>query len=485
MFKIEKFKEYYLISLLVMLLFRSINAYSLLPSKYDSSIFAVLGIIGGLLIIHELLYIIKNRQLINFENILFIFLFFLGISILVNYPQSFVSNIRLMVWTALYLVGIYRFSERNHKKIHLINTVNKILIYSFFLISLVSFGMYLLKFSYVYVYGPGPRDHIRIGFLESRLFGAFGDPNYGATMSLIVLVLTIFYLISRWEIENTLYKIFLFFNVILQFFVILLTGSRSALLISFIVVMFTVFVYSLNFFDTRKVVPNIISRVILSVAISLITLGLYFGLQAGTKKVLQILPQHISYELKIDNNKSEKRNLIVKRQFDEQDKKSGISLTRKDVSENSDVSNMRFSIWKSAIEIFKTTPLVGTSPRNLITYAHENLPNTFIAQRSIVVHNAYINVLVSTGILGFLPFTIFLILNGVKIIVFFFRNKNNLPAYFFVYLTILIVLVLSGLFNNEIVLVNTVGTFIFWLYLGNINGYMKGRILDDKSKNEP
>ena len=45
---------------------------------------------------------------------------------------------------------------------------------------------------------------------------------------------------------------------------------------------------------------------------------------------------------------------------------------------------MRFSIWKSSVEIFKTSPIYGTSPRNLLSYAHDKLPNTFISQKSIV-----------------------------------------------------------------------------------------------------
>ncbi|MDT2638334.1 O-antigen ligase family protein [Enterococcus dongliensis] len=484
MLKLEKMKEYYLISLFIMLLLRSINAYSLLPSKYDSIIFAVLGLLGGVFLLQELFIITKKRQLISFDSILLVFLFFLGVSILVNHDNYLESNIKLFVWTSLYLIGIYKFSERNYEKIQFIDLINKILIFSFFIMSVVSFLMYLLKFSYIYVYGSGPREHIRIGFLESRLFGVFGDPNYGATMALIVLILSFFYLIIDQTKKSLPIRVFFVFNIIIQFFIIILSGSRSALSISFVVVAWITFTYSFLLIS-KKHIRNIVFKIILSLTISLLMIAFYYGLQAGTKDFLKVLPEHINYELKVTNDSNstkEKKNLKFNR---ESNKQSEISLTRKDVAENEDISNMRFSIWKSAIEIFKSTPWIGTSPRNIIVYANKNIPTTFIAQKAIVVHNAYINVLVSTGILGFLPFIIFLIVNGLSVLIFFFKNKEKLPNYFNSYLSILLVLVLSGLFNNELVLVNTVGTFIFWLYLGNLNGYMKGmHLLDGKSKNE-
>ena len=93
----------------------------------------------------------------------------------------------------------------------------------------------------------------------------------------------------------------------------------------------------------------------------------------------------------------------------------------------------------------------------------------------LCLHNTFINVLVSTGCFGFLAFIIFLVLRGTTAVIFYFKNIKTLPYSYYVYLSSTVALVLSGLFVNELVLVNTIGTFIFWLYLGKINGYMKGK----------
>ncbi|MGC3666861.1 O-antigen ligase domain-containing protein, partial [Enterococcus faecalis] len=72
--------------------------------------------------------------------------------------------------------------------------------------------------SYVYVYGPGPRVHLRIGFLESRLFGVFGDRNYGATTALVTIILCLYYLFKYLNTKNIFIKIFLVVNIVVQFF---------------------------------------------------------------------------------------------------------------------------------------------------------------------------------------------------------------------------------------------------------------------------
>ena len=112
---------------------------------------------------------------------------------------------------------------------------------------------------------------------------------------------------------------------------------------------------------------------------TLLVLFGYLIVQNGTKDVLVTVPNKIYSAVYKKKRSTEKLR----------ERKEPISLDRKDVVDNSDISNMRFSIWKSSVEIFKTSPIYGTSPRNLLSYAHDKLPNTFISQKSIVVHNTF------------------------------------------------------------------------------------------------
>lgn len=467
--KLYKIKQIYLLVLLIGLILRSINVYSLLPSKYDSLLFAFLAAFGGLLLMIDFLINIKSKKR-AYDILLIIFLVVLLISTIVNRQFGMVSNLKLMVWSCIYFFLVYEFGEISSQDNHFFKKINYSLVISWFFVSLISLGMFLLQFGYEKY--TSPRDRIRIGFLESRLFGLFGDPNYGAIVCIIVIILSVFYLINEWRKKGMIKKVFLISNILIQFPVLLLSGSRSALLISFAILGVTTFIYG-NLFIGQHFSKKFIVKIICSSFFTAAVLGAYFVLQTETKGILQKAPEHVKYVMRFENKKKELQ--IETKRTKEKKAKEEVSLVRKDVAQNTDISNMRFSIWKSAIEVFKTTPFVGTSPRNLIPYAKEKLPNTFIAEQSFVAHNTFINVLVSTGIFGFLVFVIFLVLKGISAIVFYLKNIKTLPYSYYVYLSSTVTLVLSGLFVNELVLVNTIGAFIFWLYLGKINGYMKGK----------
>ena len=85
------------------------------------------------------------------------------------------------------------------------------------------------------------------------------------------------------------------------------------------------------------------------------------------------------------------------------------------------------------------------------------------------MHNAYLNVLTSTGVLGMIPFMVFLIKSTVENLKKIIYSKIIGKDYHFIYCLILLSYALYACLNNELVYENTVGTFIFWLFLGRIN----------------
>ena len=152
-------------------------------------------------------------------------------------------------------------------------------------------------------------------------------------------------------------------------------------------------------------------------------------------------------------------------------KKDGgkISLERSDVENNSDASNGRLGLWKSGFELFKTNVLFGTSPKGIFEYAKEVLPTTFIARTQKYTHNTYVNVITSTGLVGSIPLFFFFIKSFFMVITkaygkakLFFKNNYGMNA------QIVLAIAASAFFLNDIVMVNSVGSLIFWLFLGRI-----------------
>lgn len=145
-------------------------------------------------------------------------------------------------------------------------------------------------------------------------------------------------------------------------------------------------------------------------------------------------------------------------------------IGRTDSDINNDVSNRRFAIWQSGLEIFKTSPMTGITFRNYIPYAKEHLPNTYIVHNDsgdfASLHNSFVDVLVSQGALGMGILLCFI----VSLLIVFFRRffKSNDEEYrynTFLLLMFLPVLV-SMMFYSETFYMNTGGAFLFWAFLG-------------------
>ncbi|MGM0215628.1 O-antigen ligase family protein [Enterococcus sp. AZ109] len=446
--KIIKIKETYLLLLLIGLVVRAINFMSLLPSKYDGVVFTFLAVFGGLLLFYDFVDNVLKRRF-PYDIFLVLFVIILLITSSINRQYGIVPNLKLIIWSSIYYFLAYQFGKECYGNSAFFNKFNLTLIYTWFLLSFVSLAMFFFNFGYEKFYSP--RDRIRIGFLESRLFGVFGDPNYGATTSVVVIILCVCYLVKS---NNKLFKIFLASNIFFQYLYIVLSGSRTAEVVAYVSIAITisVLIFNLDYFRSKSKTL----KVTLSVASIFLSILILYTLIDGTKLFFsQILETIKSWSSNINAGLKSQANT---------------SLVRRDVVESSDVSNMRFSIWKSALEIFSTSWLIGVSPKNLLPYAKEHLPNGFIAQHGFIAHNSYINVLTSTGVLGAMSFFSFCIkdfIQVIKKIEWFNLNKNNFRFFYF-----LVVLSYSvfGLFNSEFVLEHTVGSLVFWLFLGRLMG---------------
>ncbi|PQG70112.1 hypothetical protein CUS01_15175, partial [Enterococcus faecalis] len=89
----------------------------------------------------------------------------------------------------------------------------------------------------------------------------------------------------------------------------------------------------------------------------------------------------------------------------------------------------------SAVEIFKSSWLVGASAANYIPYAHDVLPDSFIGQNTLTTHNGKSSLM---------------------------QDMN-----FYVILSVLAITI-SALFITELVLVSTIGAVVIWFFLGKI-----------------
>ncbi|MGQ4824150.1 O-antigen ligase family protein, partial [Enterococcus faecalis] len=100
-----------------------------------------------------------------------------------------------------------------------------------------------------------------------------------------------------------------------------------------------------------------------------------------------------------------------------------VDLKRPD-TDSGDVSNLRFELWKSAIEIFKSKPISGGSPGYYIEYAHDKLPYTLMGKDTLTAHNFIFLVMAATGGLGLLTLLTFLFIQCFKALRYCFTQPN-------------------------------------------------------------
>ncbi|GHV24446.1 hypothetical protein FACS189465_1680 [Clostridia bacterium] len=111
----------------------------------------------------------------------------------------------------------------------------------------------------------------------------------------------------------------------------------------------------------------------------------------------------------------------------------------------------------------------------MLAYAKEVFPNTFIAKRGYMLpHTTYITVPVCTGIVGaFFIFTFFI--KSIISIVRYYLNNNlkNIGASVNFVSLFLLSMPIYCIFESEILFVNSICTFIFWLFLGFAIDYIE------------
>lgn len=104
----------------------------------------------------------------------------------------------------------------------------------------------------------------------------------------------------------------------------------------------------------------------------------------------------------------------------------------------------RTDIWNEGINLWQSSPLIGVGPSNASVIADGH-----IAQ----LHNAYLQVLVSTGVIGFIPLIILMLK----------AFMNLLKSNFSIFKVIFIIGLLGGLVESRLFNFGSPGNFIFLL----------------------
>ncbi|MBE6716612.1 MAG: O-antigen ligase family protein [Ruminococcaceae bacterium] len=141
-------------------------------------------------------------------------------------------------------------------------------------------------------------------------------------------------------------------------------------------------------------------------------------------------------------------------------------LKRPDVSGNGNLSNGRLRRWQEGIIVFSKSPIIGTSPREVSDFAKIHCPETYLAKYDYIIHNSYIELLAGTGILGFFPLMILLIVSACYMLISVFKKEFNFA--FMILASIVITFACMAILQTEIFFIFTLGGLLFWFALGSV-----------------
>ena len=290
---------------------------------------------------------------------------------------GFSTNIKNLVVFFIYFFAIYPiFQNFSREK-------SRILFNVFFSVITVAntVGVFLSLVQFFMLIGYRVFDYkgllIRQGFVESRLFGILASPNYLSIISLIIII----YLWMRLSALNKIVKTLAISSIVLNFAYIVLSGSRT----TYICLVVAAFLYSLIKFEYSNKAKSFVTL--------LLTVGLVFLSYNGVKYSSDLYLKAHSAEILLNKEKGENNNL---------------TLERTDTSEEN-ISNNRFAIWQSTASFIPKRPLFGYSAGNWYELGKTYDASAYIIKEHYLTHNGYLEVLFYNGILGFLPFAVFMI----------------------------------------------------------------------------
>ncbi len=423
--------------------------------------------LGIILVCYRLLFF---KKFIKVKGIILLVGFALsyGISMLVNFKYGFYENFRGLIFIVFQFGILYAFNTESDSAV----SKKKFFITSFFfmgvvaVLSVLSVYYMLNGVSEIYTQEVGPT--YVVGFAWGRLFGAYWDPNIAATMNSVAVLLSVYFIT---KFKNIFARIAFAVNIVINVLYVTFSDSRTGIVT--LTIATTVFAGFYLFNKGFGKLQKNGLRIVACLGVLAVIAGMGFKVPGTVKSAYNSYTAMLNEQIRAEQKEDEATD--EKDDKDEKPKKElpAISSDGRTEDVSSDISNRRFDIWKNSVELFLTTPIVGTSHFNIVAYAEDVMPESYILTNSHLVfstmHNFVFDVLVSQGILGIV--TIF----GAAIImvIFFFKkfkvfnNGKNAP-FNYMLLALAVTVLASSMFMTEIVYTITPITLMFWLALGTL-----------------
>jgi O-antigen ligase len=399
---------------------------------------------------------------------------FLGVNLitaLIHITDNFLTNMLFFIFVMVCFFVFYgAYIEKSTGIKHELYTVARIFLYMVTLMQVVGIACLVLNVSY-------HNEWIDLIVYENRFTGLFINPNLCGFASVFVVfcvhILTIHKFDSKYSALPATSRIWLASGLFINILTLFLCDSNASMVLFLgyvIVFVVTKFITSRGDYKKKQLILRFLSTLVAGVVIICCTYFLRSICQIGVSTLI--------------NSNS---NIIIS----DSDVASNITTVlpeNSDVTfehENSNVDSGRFTLWNQAMTIFSHHPVMGIGKGNILSYSYKYIDGgmhfanlysgdfaSMFATFTTDIHNAYITILVCSGVIGFLLFMIFAFRNGVSITKYLFRKGKELEHGIFPCLFSFIVSYLVfACFEKALVFDISFMVIIFWFILGQIMCY--------------
>ncbi len=367
----------------------------------------------------------KNpTRLKGVKNLLLIlFMLSYAVTVLLNAKYNFNSN--LFLWLFAFAAAFLYFPidrattpDKVKKKMFGYAVIYTGIV---FIYNLISIGMLLCSYGVnYYLYNhQGVRMRYRIGFINKRLWGVYTSPNVGAMACWIAVVLSILILFFAFKKRYKFRKLIAVWSglsIAAAMIYIGFSDSRGQMLNARLLLLVLPIIFFRNiqsFFQKRfhryRLWMNIAVCVLLSVVMTSLVNPVIYGIRYAVAPAVYYLNTE-KYEQEAGEGKSFVEIIGIGRGVDEE--------------LGADNTNGRITIWIDALKAWTRKPIFGLSKENVYREVIKFNPNAHTGLVSHC-HNAYIDVLVDTGLVGFSLFAALALLCGLPILKYIFAKKQS------------------------------------------------------------
>ena len=397
-----------------------------------------------------LIRVVKIRKYAKMPCVILMVLFCVSflLTTVMNRQYGITENGKWVIWTgiqffALYVCDVERSEEKYRREFRILS---HIMIVCSSIAALASIVQLVQVYSQYITTADG--EFIVTGYTWGRLWGVYTDPNYGAVISVISITLSLLFILQKKGLIRIAYIV----SIILNFVYFVYSDSRTGE----IAIVVSVGLFLILWFSKKKASAKKIVRfgvpVILIVCIAAAGFG---GMQV-------MKSQYGKYYAAVSAERAKNRP--------KQEVKKDNSTAGRKQDIQQDVSNGRFALWQSAVEVWETSPVYGAGYSTFVPYGQEHTRDTYAANNDqgnyTSMHNTFFNALAFQGTIGAVLFVLIALRILTYVLIPVLKDQSDGSAELAAMLACTGAVVVSMMFLLEGIYTNSPGSFVLWTFTG-------------------